>query len=61
MLDEISQTPTAEVEAVLAAGRCPGGSIWVLGDPRQSQPVGAGGTADQIEQLATAVGYPLPA
>ncbi len=41
VLDEISQTPTAEVEAVLAAvDACPGGSIWVLGDPRQSQPVG---------------------
>ena len=55
VLDEISQTPTAEVEAVLAAvDACPGGSIWVLGDPRQSQPVGAGGAADHIEQLATA-------
>ena len=41
VLDEISQTPTAEVEAVLAAvDACPGGSMWVLGDPRQSQPVG---------------------
>ncbi len=55
VLDEISQTPTAEVEAVLAAvDACPGGSIWVLGDPRQSQPVGAGGAADHIEQLAAA-------
>jgi conjugative relaxase-like TrwC/TraI family protein len=55
VLDEISQTPTCEVEAVLAAvDACPGGSIWVLGDPRQSQPVGAGGAADRIEQLAAA-------
>jgi conjugative relaxase-like TrwC/TraI family protein len=55
VLDEISQTPTAEVEAVLAAvDACPGGSIWVLGDPRQSQPVGAGGAADHIDRLATA-------
>ncbi len=54
VLDEISQTPTHEVEAVLAAvDACPDGSIWVLGDPRQSQPVGAGGAADHIEQLAT--------
>ncbi len=53
VLDEISQTPTREVEAVLAAvDACPGGSLWVLGDPRQSQPVGAGGMADHIEQLA---------
>ena len=55
VLDEISQTPTAEVEAVLAAvDACPGGQVWVLGDPRQSQPVGAGGAADHIEWLATA-------
>ena len=53
VLDEISQTPTAEVEAVLAAvDACPGGSLWILGDPRQSQPVGAGGMADHIEALA---------
>ncbi|MDE3207042.1 MAG: relaxase domain-containing protein, partial [Acidobacteriota bacterium] len=59
VLDEISQTPTAEVEAVLAAvDACPGGSIWVLGDPRQSQPVGAGGAAEHIETLATAGGIP---
>jgi hypothetical protein len=54
VLDEISQTPTREVEAVLAAvDACPGGSVWILGDPRQSQPVGAGGMADHIETLAT--------
>jgi hypothetical protein len=54
VLDEISQTPTREVEAALAAvDACPGGSIWILGDPRQSQPVGAGGMADHIETLAT--------
>ena len=59
VLDEISQTPTAEVEVVLAAvDACPGGSIWVLGDPRQSQPVGAGGAADHIERLATAARIP---
>jgi conjugative relaxase-like TrwC/TraI family protein len=53
VLDEISQTPTAEVEVVLAAvDACPGGSIWVLGDPRQSQPVGAGGAADHLAQMA---------
>ena len=53
MLDEVSQTPTRDVEAVLAAvDACPGGSVWVLGDPRQSQPVGAGGIADHIERLA---------
>ena len=55
VLDEISQTPTDQVEAVLAAvDACPGGSLWVLGDPRQSQPVGAGGAAAHIEALANA-------
>jgi hypothetical protein len=55
VLDEISQTPTDQVEAVLAAvDACPGGSVWVLGDPRQSQPVGAGGAAAHIEALASA-------
>jgi conjugative relaxase-like TrwC/TraI family protein len=55
VLDEISQTPTWDVEAVLAAvDSCPGGSLWVLGDPRQSQPVGPGGMADHLEQLAAA-------
>ena len=54
VLDEISQTPTGEVEAVLAAvDACPSGSLWVLGDPRQSQPVGAGGIADHLDRLAT--------
>jgi conjugative relaxase-like TrwC/TraI family protein len=53
VLDEISQTPTDQVEAVLAAvDACPGGTVWVLGDPRQSQPVGPGGVADHIESLA---------
>jgi conjugative relaxase-like TrwC/TraI family protein len=53
VLDEVSQTPTREAEAVLAAvAACPGGSLWVLGDPRQSQPVGAGGLADEIARLA---------
>ncbi|MDE3202855.1 MAG: relaxase domain-containing protein, partial [Acidobacteriota bacterium] len=59
VLDEISQTPTSEVEAVLAAvDACPGGSIWVLGDPRQSQPVGAGGAAEHIDTLASAGAIP---
>ncbi|HTW10614.1 MAG TPA: MobF family relaxase [Acidimicrobiales bacterium] len=53
VLDEVSQTPTHEFEAVLAGvDACPGGSLWVLGDPRQSQPVGAGGVAAHIEALA---------
>jgi hypothetical protein len=59
VLDEISQTPTAEVEAVLAAVvACGGGSVWILGDPRQSQPVGAGGMADHIQTLAASKRIP---
>ena len=59
VLDEVSQTPTAEVEAVLAAiDACPGGQLWVLGDPRQSQPVGPGGVADHLETLADAGAIP---
>ena len=55
VLDEISQTPTREVEAVLAAvDACPGGQVWVLGDPRQSQPVGAGRGGRPHRALATA-------
>ena len=55
VLDEISQTPTREVEAVLAAvDACPGGSMWILGDPRQSQPVGRrAGWPTTSKQLAT--------
>jgi hypothetical protein len=60
VLDEISQTPTGEVEAVLAAvDACPDGSLWVLGDPRQSQPVGAGGIADHLDRLATGGQIPV--
>ncbi len=60
VLDEVSQTPTHEVETVLAAvDACPCGSLWVLGDPRQSQPVGAGGVADHIERLANAGVIPV--
>ncbi len=59
VLDEVSQTPTREAAAVLAAVRaCPSGTLWVLGDPRQSQPVGAGGVADEIARLAAGSSRP---
>ena len=59
VLEDFSQTPTGEVEAVFAAvDACPGGSIWVLGDPHQSQPVGPGGAAHHIETLASAGAIP---
>ena len=59
VLDEISQTPTRDARTVLAAAaECPGGMVWVLGDPRQSQPVGAGGVADEIERRAATGAVP---
>ena len=54
VLDEISQTPTREVEAVLAAvDACPGGACgsWAIpASPSRSVP---GGMADHLEQLAS--------
>jgi hypothetical protein len=45
VLDEISQTPTGEVEAVLAAiDACPDGSLWVLGDPANPNRSGQAGS-----------------
>ena len=59
VVDEISQTPTRDARTVLAAvAGCPGGMLWVLGDPRQSQPVGAGGVADEIERRAAVGAVP---
>jgi hypothetical protein len=55
LLDEISQTPTRDAHTVLAAvAACPDGMLWVLGDARQSQPVAAGGMADEIERRVAA-------
>ena len=46
IVDEFSQLPTREAEVVLAAAAaCPGGQVWLVGDPLQAQPVGAGGLA----------------
>ena len=54
VLDEISQTPTARSKPSWPRWMpARAGSLWVLGDPRQSQPVGAGGVADHIDRLAT--------
>jgi conjugative relaxase-like TrwC/TraI family protein len=55
VLDEISQTPTRDAHSVLAAvAGSPDGMLWVLGDPRQSRPVAAGGVADEIERRVAA-------
>ena len=55
ILDEISQTSTRDLHTVLAAvAACPGGQLWVLGDPRQSPSVKAGGIATELEHRVTA-------
>ncbi len=55
ILDEISQTSTLDAHSVLAAvDACPGGQLWVLGDPRQAPSVKAGGIAAEIEARADA-------
>ncbi|MFP5373205.1 MAG: AAA family ATPase, partial [Actinomycetes bacterium] len=54
VLDEVSQTSTRDAETVLAAvAACPGGQLWVLGDPRQGQPVLAGGLAHHLATLTS--------
>ncbi len=51
ILDEVSQTSTRDMHTVLAAvDRCPGGQLWILGDPRQAPSVKAGGIATELEQ-----------
>ena len=61
IVDEFSQLSTRDAEVVLAAAvACPGGQVWMVGDPLQAQPVGAGGVAvwlsDQVRhgRVATA-------
>ena len=59
VLDEISQTSTRDMHTVLAAvTACPGGQLWVLGDPRQSPSVKAGGIATELEQRIAAGAIP---
>jgi hypothetical protein len=50
VLDEVSQSSTRELHIVVGAvGACPGGQLWVLGDPRQAPSVKAGGIAAELE------------
>jgi conjugative relaxase-like TrwC/TraI family protein len=55
VVDEFSQLPTREAHTVLAAAAaCPDSMVWMVGDPLQAQPVGAGGLANWLaEQTAT--------
>ena len=55
VLDEISQTSTRDAHTVLAAvADCPGGQLWILGDPHQAPAVKAGGIAAEIAARADA-------
>ena len=51
IVDEFSQLPTREADLVLAAvAACPGGQVWLVGDPLQAQPVAAGGLAPWLAE-----------
>jgi conjugative relaxase-like TrwC/TraI family protein len=53
VVDEFSQLPTREARVVLsAAAGCEGALVWMVGDPLQAQPVGAGGLAQWIAEQA---------
>jgi conjugative relaxase-like TrwC/TraI family protein len=53
VVDEFSQLPTREAHTVLAAAAaCDGVLVWMVGDPLQAQPVGAGGLAQWIAEQA---------
>jgi conjugative relaxase-like TrwC/TraI family protein len=55
VLDEVSQASTRDAETVLAAvSGCAEGELWILGDPRQGQPVLAGGLADHLAGMVVA-------
>jgi conjugative relaxase-like TrwC/TraI family protein len=59
VLDEVSQTSTRDAHTVLAAVEsCPGGQLWVLGDPRQAPAVKAGGIAAEFDVRVTAGAIP---
>jgi conjugative relaxase-like TrwC/TraI family protein len=62
ILDEISQVATRDADVVLAAVvNTPGTQLWCLGDPRQSQAVGAGGLAAELSRLGEQASIPAPA
>jgi conjugative relaxase-like TrwC/TraI family protein len=52
--DEAALAATREQLDLLAAVETSGGRLIAVGDPRQNQPVGAGGLWDQIEQATRA-------
>ena len=61
ILDEASQTSTADAEVVLGAvAATPGAQLWALGDVRQAQAVRAGGLAAEIDRLGRDGAIPAP-
>jgi len=49
VVDEFSQLPTRDARTVLSAATgCAGSMVWLVGDPLQAQPVGAGGLATWV-------------
>lgn len=61
VLDEASQTSTADAEIVLGAvAATPGAQLWALGDVRQAQAVRAGGLAAEIDRLGREAAIPAP-
>ncbi len=62
ILDEISQVATRDAAVVLeAVVNTPGVQLWCLGDPRQSQAVGAGGLGAEVSRLGEEGTIPAPA
>ncbi len=60
VVDEFSQLPTREAHTVLsAAAGCDGAMVWMVGDPLQAQPVGAGGLAQWIAEQARHARVPV--
>ncbi len=60
VVDEFSQLPTREAEAVLAAAAgCAEAMVWMVGDPLQTQPVAAGGLAVWIADEARSGRLPV--
>jgi conjugative relaxase-like TrwC/TraI family protein len=53
VVDEFSQLPTREARTVLSAATgCEDSMVWLVGDPLQAQPVGAGGLAAWVAAQA---------
>jgi hypothetical protein len=60
VVDEFSQLPTREADRVLAAAAsCPEALVWLVGDPLQAQPVGAGGLAHWIAEQSRRGNVPV--